>query len=620
MAGDYTISDIYQGGYSSLTPSYGNVFTGYHVAAGELGMTTDPRTANQIQALGQTLNQGVIPVEVGVLSPEVFDQIPKQHFKEMNRIAKLAGAKISIHAPLVEPSGIDAEGRRPWDESHRELAEKQLKDVVDKAVDMDDKGGVPITIHAAGIPGTEYKMTPEGKKVERLIVINQETGKMAPIEEEKKFYPDARELRKGITEKDIIKYQEGKLKEKDLYTQISLEKGIIHTPEETLRILNNSEWDNSISQLIFNKERADEILQKNHLQINHLLSGLSEKKIDPNNLTHTQQQAYNHFRNAETYLEDTHQHLNSLFSKAYKYGTEKQKKELKKISEGFQKGLKEDPSPMGQSKAMQKLMIGLKQKKFTPKMYVPIEDFAVKKSAQTFANVAFRAYDKHKSKAPVISIENLYPGMAFSQGKEMNKLIIESKKKFVEKAVGKGYSKSTAEKQADKLIGVTLDVGHLNISRKKGFEDKDLLKEVEQITKHVKHIHMTDNFGYSDSHLPPGMGNVPIKKILETLEKKGVDLKKVRKINEVGGWFEHFKTSPYESILEAFGAPMRSTGEGAYWNQSIGLQQSYFGGYGEMLPNINYETFGAGFSQLPAELGGQRQGGAGGRMSGRPME
>ena len=39
-----------------------------------------------------------------------------------------------------------------------------------------------------------------------------------------------------------------------------------------------------------------------------------------------------------------------------------------------------------------------------------------------------------------------------------------------------------------------------------------------------------------------------------------------------------------------------------------------------MLPQTNYDLFGAGFSQLPAELGGQRPGGRGGRMSGNPME
>ena len=35
---------------------------------------------------------------------------------------------------------------------------------------------------------------------------------------------------------------------------------------------------------------------------------------------------------------------------------------------------------------------------------------------------------------------------------------------------------------------------------------------------------------------------------------------------------------------------------------------------------MNYETFGAGFSNLPSELGGQKHGGSGGRMSNAPME
>ena len=56
-----------------------------------------------------------------------------------------------------------------------------------------------------------------------------------------------------------------------------------------------------------------------------------------------------------------------------------------------------------------------------------------------------------------------------------------------------------------------------------------------------------------------------------------------------------------------------------HWGQTPGLQEGYFLGYGQVLPQIHYETFGAGFSRLPQELGGQVAGG-GSRMSGRPME
>jgi len=214
----------------------------------------------------------------------------------------------------------------------------------------------------------------------------------------------------------------------------------------------------------------------------------------------------------------------------------------------------------------------------------------------------------------VISIENLYQGMGFSQGADLNNLIKESQKKFVDAAVKKeGMSRAEAERMAKKLIGVTFDVGHLNVSKGRGFTDEHLVKEAEQIAKHVKHVHITDNFGYSDTHLPIGMGNVPVEKLLGALGERG---KELRKINEVGGWFQHFKTNPFPQILEAAGSQVYSSGEGPYWSQTGGFQQSYTSGYGMMLPQKHYETFGAGFSQLPQELGGQVGAGAGGRMGG----
>ena len=81
--GDYKISDIYQGGDSSLNPSYGSVFTGYRTGAGELGLSTDPRTANILQEVSSKLSSGVKNIEVEAVSPEVFDAIPKQQLKDL---------------------------------------------------------------------------------------------------------------------------------------------------------------------------------------------------------------------------------------------------------------------------------------------------------------------------------------------------------------------------------------------------------------------------------------------------------------------------------------------------------------------------------------------------------
>jgi hypothetical protein len=55
-----------------------------------------------------------------------------------------------------------------------------------------------------------------------------------------------------------------------------------------------------------------------------------------------------------------------------------------------------------------------------------------------------------------------------------------------------------------------------------------------------------------------------------------------------------------------------------YWNQTPVMNSSYFSGYGMMLPEQHFSMYGAGFSTLPVELGGQMSGRS--RMSGNPME
>ena len=602
MAGAYTINNIYQGSYSSIDPNsaYGSIFTGYNVPAAELGAPTKPDTANQIQQVNTLLNQGIVPIEVGALNPDVFEQIPKQHFKEINRMAKLAGGKLTVHAPLIEPSGIGEQG---WSEANREMAENRLLDVIKKSTELDNKGGIPVTIHSANIGGSEYGIGPDGKKkVQKLAVINQETGQTTAIKEEEKYYP-------GV----------GK---------------IILQPEEEIETYNHSEWTNSVSELVHFKENADRIINENYPKIQHLVEDLETGKKDLQSLNEEEREAYRHITNARTYLDDSKLKITGMFNRAYKYGDKTTKEVLDHVGKQYREGLKKlgDLNVKGQSQLIQDVIEVLRIERMAPEVFVPVENFALDKSSETFANVAVKAYKDLGDKSPTLSIENLYPGLAFSIHPDdekgppgMNELILESKSKFVEKAImpedkgGLGMSRSAAERQADKMIGMTFDVGHLNIARKHGFQEKHLVEEVAKIAKHVKHVHLTDNFGYADSHLPPGMGNVPIKEMLAELEKAGT-LKDALKVVEAGGWVQHFQSSPLPYTLQGMGAPITTEDTGPYWLQAPGLYQSYSGGFGMMLPGINYQTFGAGFSRLPQELGGQVQGAQGGRMSGTPME
>lgn len=610
MAKDYKIENIYEPGYKSFSPSEDSPFLGKEnlIPARQLGLTTDPRVANQIAALSQALNQGISVMEIGTLSPQTFETIPKQHFAEMRRKAKLAEAELTLHAPIqgTDPSGF---GERGWDESNRLMIERQLKDVMDKACELDEKGNMPITIHGSNTAGSNWKYITdengERKKVtDMLIAVDKESGQMRPLKEEIKFYPEL-----GIQEKK-------------------------YTPEDQLKIANHSLWEDQIDKIAFQKVNVDNILSKipKEAQVMALRASQDQeyfKQLGPHekNLV---LQTYS----ARNYLDDVHKMINSTFSKAYEFGTDEQKKDLKAISNEFAKELygvdpekvkkgdlnEEEKMRMNmtyndfqnQANAMQ--IFAEKLRDFNPNILESVEEFAVKKASETFSNTALYAFQKKGEKAPSLSIENLYQEMGFSQGDDLKNLVVASREKLALKLHEKeGLSKEQANKVAAKLIGVTFDVGHLNMSKKFGYTDEDLVKEAEKVKKYVNKVHLTDNFGSYDTHLPPGMGNVPFQALLEALGEEGA---RAIKINEVGGWFEHFKSSPFPQMLEAYGSPIYSSGTGPYWSQAAGFQQSYMEGYGQILPQINYQMFGAGFSQLPQSLGGQQGTAGSGRMGG----
>jgi len=218
--GGYKISDIYQGGYSSLDPSNN------YIAAGALGMTTDPRTANILQEVSTKLSSGVKQIEISAVSPEVFDAMPKQHLKEVNRLSKLTGIDVSLHAPVIDVSGIDP--RSGFSESERELSEKKVTEALLRAKELNPDGNIPVTFHSAeGIPGSQFlppSQRKEEEKHRKLIVVNKETGKMAPLEPEIRYIPGTEKLEP--------------------------EK---RSPEQRRDTLNKTEWDNSLSQTFFNQ-------------------------------------------------------------------------------------------------------------------------------------------------------------------------------------------------------------------------------------------------------------------------------------------------------------------------------------------------------------------------------
>ncbi|MFA4960385.1 MAG: sugar phosphate isomerase/epimerase [Candidatus Pacearchaeota archaeon] len=631
---------FYNGSYSALSPDFGEYFSGYRMSAAQLGFPGSPSTANQLGETVNALKQGVKAFEVSLLGiqGDPDQTIPKQHFKEMRALMKLSGVKPSVHGPIVDAAGF---GERGWGgEITRADNERRMFDALEKAYELDPTGKIPVVLHSTnGIPGNEYLPGENGKiETNKVHIINLETNQLVPIETEYKYRPEQPKSLKG--------------------------KGKFYSIDSQIRSANQGEWENKLTDLATFNKHADEVIGAAPVVLKEYRNAIIDREThkvyefdfernkkgqelpslesDPGKLEYAEK-----IKDADIFLENVQLNFAGAFHKAYKYGSDEQKKRLEKLSNDYSKGIRSlsfgegrySPVwlPIEKRKILDKAITELQDITETkyienskggieedpnygaPKLFQKVEDFAIKKAIETFGNLAIKSYDKFKDKAPIIAVENMYQGMAFSRAEDLKKIIEDSRDRFENYLIEKGMKKDKAEKLAEEKIGATWDVGHLNVMKKKGFTDNDIIEETKKIKDYVKHIHLTDNFGYSDSHLPPGMGNVPIKKILEELEKNG-RFDEMRKIVEAGNFVQHFKKSPHPLTLSTFGSPIYGMANAPYWNQGMDMVGGYFGGYGTINPQQHHSLYGAGFTSMPVELGGAMPGAQGqSRFGGTPM-
>jgi len=245
--------------------------------------------------------------------------------------------------------------------------------------------------------------------------------------------------------------------------------------------------------------------------------------------------------------------------------------------------------------------------------------------------------DNKEGQTPLVALENFFVNAPMSTAKDLKKVVKLSREMLAKKLMENdkiGLSKEKAEKEAEKLIAATWDVGHINNLRKAGYEGKELQKKVLEETKEIaevtKHVHITDNFGFHDSHLPPGMGNVPIREIMEELERTWSEKREAgtlgqepRAIAEAGGFVAEIGQDPTLSIMEFFGSPFYKSGPSPYfWGpKGSGIGHAYTP-YVETFtefPSQHFNMYGSSFTTLPKSLGGQ-VGGEASRFSGTPNQ
>ncbi|MFH1585303.1 MAG: hypothetical protein ABIB79_00870 [archaeon] len=584
---EYSINEIYQGGVSSLSPSYGDNFIGYHMGVGDISLSTDPRTANILQEASSKLSTGVKQIEISAISEKILGAISQQHLKELNRLSKLTGVEMSFHGPMEEPSGLTQNG---FNEQEREKVEKQFNQAVERSHEINPDGNMPVTFHASVLPFS--KPVPKDKEnLDEIYIIDTDTGGFGKIPLKERQFPG----------------QEGPV---DVKKEINEE--------------NDKLWTQKKSNFSYYADFGTKAVEKSAAAVKAIKA---EEKAG-NKITEDMKDAKASFSHGSMLVDQSYRNLRELYETVSKKGSDTDKQILRQFSDDIKphidhiKNSKDNVDIVVEKKNIVEKGIEVFSKISAPQVFRPIDDFAREKTAETFGNVAVNAYKEFGNKAPIISIENHPAGdAAFTTGKELKQVVEESRKKFVEKATkskredGLGISKAKAEQIAEKIIGATLDVGHLNMLRRYGYKEEDIVEEAKEVSPFVKHVHLSDNFGFEHTELPMGMGNVPIKEILENLPDKDI-----KKVIEAGDWFQHFKTPPVVETLEAFGSPIYAMKMQPYWNQTLGYQQDWYPGLGAIYPEGNFQTFGGGFSQLSMELGGQRPGAQGARMSGRPME
>ncbi len=594
---DYGLDPDYPG------PDIASVPIAPYIRTSQIGTAVNPQTANQIKAVSDALNTGVKTVEVQMTFPEIEKAIPNQHLKEINRLRQLTGAELTLHGPMVEPTGFNPQS--PWSESQREQAERQIWQAVERGHQIDPDGNIVVTLHSSQtLPEPRTRIiTPEGEEVSTsLYVIDERTGRQGALPKPKKDYLFG-------TEANV---------------------------KEELKKINEEQWTTSLSNVSIAATRGTEAIESLHHQLERTkgVNGLEDKDLQKIYKLSKSKEGQNFINSlnpeakklaegiidnvnyGDVFIRDSYRSLQNLYNEAY-YEAERtrNKKTLGRLDEfkeeiaPLMKKYKDEPEKVIELGRAITKGIQLLDSIEAPQTLKPLEDFAIDKASETFANVAFKGYEKFRDKAPIISIENPPVGMGMTRAEELNKLIKETRNKFVEKAKEKGISESEAKEQADKLIGATWDVGHINMLRQYGYGEEHLKKQFEQMAPYIKHLHLSDNFGMSHSELPMGMGNVPMKSYEELLKKYGDKVKNIKRIMEAGDWVQQFGgVSPFSHTLQNYGSPIFAMDFAPYWNQSAGAGGGYYSGQGPILPDIHFRTYGSGFDALPIELGGQMTG------------
>ncbi len=538
----------------------------------------------QLQELKAKIFSGTKNVEISFIgtgkssrsqapTPESYG---REEREELRQLAKVNDIELTTHSPANAP-GLSGFSENRFSPEVQEASLKELKRTIEFAADV--AGGGPVTVHTQEFPraafeaGKEFEAYANEKEKAPIYYVQGKTGEI-------KAFPRDAEIpipKGGFTnpERDP---ETGFVKEWQKKKISDFEKEAKDKGEDVVKYILKEVYKKDLEfSEIEAKNQASQAkkIEREYEFIEKLRKDLEDqKKIDPENAK------YNAMRWVERFEEEKRERLTP------RQGTEGYNDFLKNPIE-YLKEI-EERTKRAKDQAFEAADQAKLKIEETNKMLgeiKPIEEFALGKTADAVARGALYAYDQEKNKdlkkPIVISPENVWTEFYGGHPRELKEIIIKSRQAFSEKLVKeKNISRPEADKIAEERIKATFDIGHVNVWRK-WFKEPDptgekfnkwIMKEVGELTKDniIGHVHINDNFGYEDIHIPPGQGNAPIKQFVDKITKEGF---KGKMVVEAGGQREdsHVMTNAWRTLNSPI---YRIDSMSRTWTE---IEGSYFG-------------------------------------------
>jgi len=561
----YDISDVDKISGLNFSPDFG-------VQVSEIGISTHPGK-DQLEGLKSRIFQGASRVELGFMgrgkgsmqggntTPEMFSGEERRDMRELARLNKI---QLTTHAGLHSDSlaGLDLrEGR--FNEYLREKNLHEIKRAIDFTADTTEGGAVVFHVHEYERPLGEYyakegfKAFPMEPNKAQFILVNERTGHITPVRKDVFIHEPVFKVNEKGEWLDI----DGNVIPRDARSVDLLRRVPILDPETKQYKTELRTWD-------YFEKRAEEWnrmhpenpkkAEEFYMRINLLNQAIQSRGasafyqhfVEPEIEKRRENllKALDYFKQIEkdTPVEEQWRLMREMGSRYELHGITPQERKLP--TEIIQRVLDEIEGQMRHARTASPMAdVQAAQLEQEIEYTKPIEEYALKKTADTIARAGIYAmkktesmrtapYNKGREIAPLFAaVENAWmPDVYGAHPQELKKIILESRREMEKQLEQQGYDEHSAKIKAEEHIKATIDIGHANTWRKyfqddakKSPEENDkmfkkwLIDQMQDLVDHklIGHLHINDNFGYEDEHLVPGWGNAPINEFIEKVKK-----------------------------------------------------------------------------------------------------